>query len=153
MSQPFRQADLTYVVEARPCPAHDVRDSHAKRQEPHMTLPQLTALIALVATPALAEPAVITDEDAFRSYAVDRPMGFGIGDQVIHGDGSVTGEVYGPGRFTGSWEWRDGFYCRVLDMGGNETPEDCMVVQKVDDETMRMVRERGQGRVYEFIFK
>jgi len=72
---------------------------------------------------------------------------------VIHADGTVTGEVYGPGKFTGTWAWREGFYCRVLDMGGEVTPEDCMVVQKVDDETMRMVRERGAGRTYEFTFK
>lgn len=118
-----------------------------------MTLPRLTALLALIAAPALAEPVVLTDEAAFRAYAVDRPMGFGIGDQVIHADGTVTGEVYGPGKFTGTWAWREGFYCRVLDMGGEVTPEDCMVVQKVDDETMRMVRERGAGRTYEFTFK
>lgn len=75
-----------------------------------MTLPpRLTALIALIAAPpALAEPVVLTDEDTFRAYAVDRPMGFGIGDQEIHADGSVTGEVYGPpGKFTGTWAWRE----------------------------------------------
>ncbi|WP_421704360.1 hypothetical protein [Aliiroseovarius sp.] len=142
---------MTYVVEDPLCPPHDARDSQIP--EPDMTLPRLTALIALIAAPALAEPVVLTDEAAFRAYAVDRPMGFGIGDQVIHADGTVTGEVYGPGKFTGTWAWREGFYCRVLDMGGEVTPEDCMVVQKVDEETMRMVRERGEGRTYEFTFK
>lgn len=118
-----------------------------------MTLPRLVALCGLIATPALADPVPLTDEDAFRAYAVDRPMGFGIGDQQIHADGTVTGEIYGPGAFTGTWTWREGMYCRVLDMGGDMTPEDCMVVQKIDDKTMRMVRDRGAGRTYEFTFK
>ena len=118
-----------------------------------LPLPRLTALLALIAAPALAEPMTITTSEGFTTYAVDRLMSFGIGHQEIHADGRVTGEIYGPGLFEGSWEWREGMYCRVLLIDGEATPEDCMVVQKVDDKTMRMIRERGEGRTYEFIFQ
>lgn|GEM_PF-4148457 len=122
--------------------------------EPTMSLPRLCLATLLIATPALAaDPAPVTDEAAFRAFAIDRSMDFGIGKQVIHADGRVTGTINGPGDFTGIWSWKDSLYCRDLVVAGEQTGEDCMVVEQIGDTGMRMIRARGEGRVYEFTFQ
>jgi len=47
---------------------------------------------------------------------------------------------------TGTWDWRDGYFCRELDWSGDDIPFNCRLVEARDDSEPRFAVDRGAGR-------
>lgn len=63
---------------------------------------------------------------------------------VIHPDGWISGTADSK-RFSGSWSWRDGFFCRHAELKGEYLGSDCEVIE-VSSGLMRYTRDKGAGR-------
>lgn len=107
-------------------------------------MPRLIAFLALLALPAAAQDlSRITDRPAFLDRVGGRDLSrLGITVQV-RPDGRITGRAFG-GRVTGSWEWRDGFFCREMSWGSSSWARDCQAVY-MGGGTVRFVADRGRG--------
>ncbi len=72
-------------------------------------------------------------------------LGFGEDDFLtINPNGTLSGE-FGGVRTLGTWEVRDGFWCRELTAGPRgPSPEDCQQFVR-DGNTLNVTRDRGEG--------
>ena len=99
------------------------------------------ALAALPASAAGLTP--ITQKAAFVKLVTGRMLQrFGIGLAVGPG-GTITGSAFGT-AVTGSWVWRDGFFCRDLAYGSTKIAMNCQRVES-DGKTVRFTADRGKG--------
>lgn len=99
-------------------------------------------LLLLSSTPALAFER-ITDRSAFVGLVEGRTLtSLGVSLKVL-ADGQIAGRAFGR-DVTGSWEWRDGLFCRAMAAGSRSFPRNCQVVQQ-DGTTLRFIADEGQG--------
>lgn len=100
------------------------------------------------------EGAVITDEAQFLQLIGDRQVhlkGERANNLVIGVDGSITG-TFGGANLAGSWEWRDGAWCRTLTEGPRgPSPEDCQQWTINADGDFDVSRNRGQGASFTYV--
>lgn len=59
-------------------------------------------------------------------------------------DGKIDGRAFGR-DVSGSWDWRDGYFCRDLFWGPREIGANCQEV-KVSGSTLRFTSDQGAGR-------
>ena len=108
------------------------------------------ALLAALATGAMfAMPVAassferISGANEFANTVVGRQLSrFGIRLQVSP-DGEINGRAFGY-PVTGDWQWRDGYFCRIMDWGGTEIPHNCQMVLR-DGNSVRFVSDQGSG--------
>jgi hypothetical protein len=99
-------------------------------------------LLLFSAAPALAFERV-TDRSAFVGLVEGRTLtSLGVALQVLP-DGQIAGRAFGR-DITGSWDWRDGLFCRAMAAGSRSFPLNCQVVQ-LDGTTLRFIADEGQG--------
>ena len=79
---------------------------------------------------------------------LDRRLEFGAGHTVLVSDGSLGG-VVADRALTGTWEMRDGFFCRTITSGHGEAV-DCQVYV-LDGNTLTVTRDEGAGSVGTFL--
>jgi len=85
----------------------------------------------------------LTTEQAFRDAVVGKTLDFKSNTLVINGDGTISGPWDGSG-ISGTWEWRDGAWCRIVSIGGEARPEDCQI-WSIEGNQATFVRDRGNG--------
>jgi len=106
------------------------------------------ALFMVLALPAQAEGYMpISDEAEFRSLVSGRELRYGMFgiSLVIAADGRINGEAMGV-EVTGTWAWREGYFCREMDWSGMAIPYNCQLVEVQDAVTMRFTTDMGTGR-------
>lgn len=59
-------------------------------------------------------------------------------------DGRITGNALGW-DITGSWVWKDGYFCREMDWSGKAIPYNCQLVETRGAEQLRFTVDRGTG--------
>ena len=70
---------------------------------------------------------------------------------VINADGSIGG-VFGGAALAGTWEWRDGAWCRTLTAGPRgPSPEDCQTWTMTDG-AFEVTRDRGAGASFTYVY-
>lgn len=112
-----------------------------------MFRPALVILALALPAPAWAFDR-ITDGALFTDLVRDRTLSrIGIRLQV-EPDGDITGDGLGW-EVTGEWVWRDGYFCRSLNWGGDDLGDDCQTVLRNGDR-LRFVAERGAGQSADF---
>jgi hypothetical protein len=84
----------------------------------------------------------ITTEQQFMDTVAGKSAANQLAEVSIHRDGRVTGVSDGQ-PFAGTWEWRDGFWCRTI-TEPVAVPEDCQVWE-IRDGLLIITRDRGQG--------
>ena len=108
----------------------------------------LPAVLSLLALPAQADVyAPIKDEGQFRSLVSARELrlgAFGI-SLIIQTDGRITGQAMGS-AVTGTWAWRDGYFCREMFWNGIDIPYNCQLVEARSAEVMRFTTDKGTGQ-------
>lgn len=109
-------------------------------------IPLLAALLTFTASPVLAdgfEP--VRDREAFVALVEGRELRLGlfrIGLNVMP-DGQIEGSALGW-RVTGTWSWKDGYFCREMEWSGKPIPYNCQLVEARGDE-LRFTVDRGAG--------
>ena len=114
-----------------------------------------TALTFAAPLPAAAndfEP--VHDRGRFLSIVEGQELrlgAFGVALWVA-GDGSIRGSAMGA-DITGSWAWRDGYFCREMDWSGTPIPYNCQLVEVAAPGKVRFSVDRGAGRSAEFTLR
>lgn len=88
----------------------------------------------------------VSDKTEFLSLIEGRELRlalFGIRIEVLE-DGRIEGRALGW-DLTGSWDWRDGFFCREMDWGGSPIPANCQLVEARGNDHLRFTVDRGAG--------
>ena len=95
----------------------------------------------------------ITDEATFVSLVGDRQVLLKDTDNeiVIGSDGSISG-VFNGAVLAGTWEWRDGAWCRTLTAGPRgPSPEDCQIWTITPEGEFEITRNRGEGSSFTYV--
>ncbi len=110
-----------------------------------------TAIVfALWATPSFADFQKITEKDAFLGALDNRALNIGLFDVAINvlPDGKITGSAVGW-DLTGTWQWKDGLFCREMDWSGMAIEYNCQLVETNGSE-MRFTSDAGNGASADF---
>ncbi len=106
----------------------------------------LSGAIALSACAQQSEPAeplrLISEEAEFTALFVDKPFTKDGRTFAINSDGTVGGDLDGQTP-VGTWEWKDGTYCRAFTLGSRDFPYACQKVE-VSGNTANFTRPDGQ---------
>jgi hypothetical protein len=106
------------------------------------------ALILLaLPLPALAdgfEP--IREKGPFLDLIKDRALKIGIYNLSLNvmPDGRIDGSAMGW-KITGSWDWKDGYFCREMDWSGTLINYNCQLVEAHGGDKVRFTVDQGQG--------
>ena len=65
--------------------------------------------------------------------------------------GTLTGKACGRG-VTGTWEWKDGFFCRSMTWGDRELAYNCQQVA-TDGTSLIFTSDKGSGRSAKFALR
>ena len=67
----------------------------------------------------------------------------------VRPDGRIEGSALGWG-VTGTWDWRDGYFCRQMDWSGKAILHNCQLVEARAGSELRFTTDRGQGESARF---
>lgn len=107
------------------------------------------ALLGLVASAsgALAEGFVpVTEREEFVELVASRELRhpfWGI-SLTVTPDGEIRGDALGW-PVSGTWDWKDGYFCREMDWSGTPIPFNCQLVEVTEDQRLRFTVDRGEG--------
>lgn len=108
---------------------------------------RLTLCVAMiVAAPVWADGySRISDRDQFLGTVVGKelrmwPLGISL---RVEPDGEIKGNALGW-DVTGTWEWRDGYFCREMDWSGYPIPMNCQLVE-AEGAKVRFTVDQGRG--------
>ncbi len=105
------------------------------------------ALATLAAFPGhAADFAPVKEKAEFVSLIEGRDLRIGMFalTLTLSADGRIEGSALGS-PITGSWAWKDGFFCREMDWSGTAISYNCQLVEVRDDNRMRFTVDKGAG--------
>lgn len=105
----------------------------------------LICLAFLAATPAAAFDR-ISDQSTFLAAINGKVLSnrlYGVSLNVM-GSGQITGDALGW-NVTGSWAWKDGYFCRDMAWGGDPIPYNCQLVEIRNGNEVRFTSDQGTG--------
>ncbi|PYG28264.1 hypothetical protein [Pelagimonas varians] len=109
------------------------------------TLFSTTLALMLLTTSALAQDFDrIDSEPEFRALALDKTLYLGDTQVTVHDKGAMT-VVFKGKEITGTWQWEDGFFCRILK--SYSTKADCQLWE-YDGTDFRIARDKGNGQAF-----
>ncbi|WP_299925628.1 hypothetical protein [uncultured Pelagimonas sp.] len=98
---------------------------------------------AIASAPALADGFARIDSEAeFRELALGHTLYLGDTTATVHDGGTMT-VVFKGKEIAGTWEWQDGYFCRVLK--SYSTKADCQLWEH-DGTDFRITRDKGDGQ-------
>ena len=112
----------------------------------------IAGFLMLLVLPAKADVyAPILYETEFRTLINGKELRYGMFgiSLVISADGKITGKAMGSG-VTGTWAWREGYFCREMDWSGTAIESNCQLVEARGDQELRFTVDRGEGRSARF---
>ena len=109
----------------------------------HFAIPLCALVVAACAPPAPEVPYERVTEEIFLTQIVGKKLVYKGNYAISNADGTVEGTF--AGGFKGTWEWVDGYWCRVI-KGKEGVPEnDCQLFEIAGDK-VRNTRDKGKGR-------
>jgi hypothetical protein len=106
----------------------------------------------LTAFPAFAESFERIDErDEFVGTIAGRELRMGLFgiSLLVEPDGQIKGRAMGW-DLTGTWDWKDGYFCREMDWSGYAIPMNCQLVEAKGTQQIRFTVDRGAGDAASF---
>lgn len=76
------------------------------------------------------------------------PLGISL---IVEPDGEIKGNALGW-DVTGTWEWRDGYFCREMDWSGYPIPMNCQLVE-AEGRNVRFTVDQGAGQSASFVLR
>ena len=95
---------------------------------------------------------IIRTLQAFEENVVDRPFAGRGWTTVIQSDETLTGIREDGSQLSGSWDFKDGYFCRELIIDGKSMGWDCQIVS-VSGNEVTFARQRGKGEKVTYRFK
>ncbi|QYZ69434.1 dihydrodipicolinate reductase [Neotabrizicola shimadae] len=119
-----------------------------------MLRPLLLAAAIVLPVPVLAgaeEFQAVRDRQAFLSLVNGRDLSLPLFRirLSVEPDGRIEGSALGW-EITGTWAWKDGYFCREMDWSGKAIPYNCQLVEVRDDRELRFTVDRGEGESARF---
>lgn len=111
----------------------------------------LVALFCLAAIPASAEFSRITDRTDFLSAVTGKTLTRPLIRLTVTPDGAIDGKGFSL-PVSGQWEWKNGFFCRSMDVPGYDIPYNCQEV-RVKGRDIRFTSDQGKGQSAVFRLK
>lgn len=102
-----------------------------------------SAVLALSALPAAAEYARIQSKSDFVAAVNGKRLTRPLVDLRVTSGGAISGKG-AVWEVTGTWTWKDGFFCRTLVWGGKDLGYNCQVVMR-DGAKIRFTSDKGTG--------
>lgn len=108
------------------------------------TLATSTLLLVVTAAGAAAFER-ISDRDTFLQTVNGKDLRIGIYGLSLNvrEDGTISGRAAGW-DITGSWSWKDGYFCRDMDWSGYPIEYNCQLVE-VNGDRIRFTVDQGAG--------
>ena len=103
-------------------------------------------LVALATFPAMAHAFErVSDRATFMQAVGGQELRIGLYNLTINvlDDGNITGSALGW-DITGTWNWRDGYFCREMDWSGTAIDYNCQLVE-LDGDRIRFTVDQGAG--------
>lgn len=113
-----------------------------------MRLVVAAALVALISSPSGAtEFKPVSERNAFVDLVKDRNLRLGMWDVNLSvlPDGQISGDMLGW-DVTGTWAWKEGYFCREMDWSGYPIELNCQLVESDGTSAVRFTVDRGAGR-------
>lgn len=85
----------------------------------------------------------VTTADGFTAKVADQYFGDEGGQSIAKSDGTISG-TFGGQKLSGTWEWKDGYFCRTSTLGEMDLGSDCLVIE-VTRNQMRLTLNEGHG--------
>ncbi|NBZ86142.1 dihydrodipicolinate reductase [Stagnihabitans tardus] len=109
--------------------------------------PLVAALVIGLSSAAAADGFVpVTERESFLDLLDARELRhpiYGI-RLLVTADGKISGDALGW-PVTGTWDWKDGYFCREMDWSGTPIPFNCQLVEVTEDQRLRFTVDRGAG--------
>ena len=102
-----------------------------------------TAVLSLSGLPAAAEYARIQDKSDFVAAVKGKRLTRLLVNLQVTPGGAIAGKG-AAWQITGSWSWKDGYFCRTLVWGGKDLGYNCQVVMR-DGAKIRFTSDKGTG--------
>ncbi|MCR9110457.1 dihydrodipicolinate reductase [Marivita sp. XM-24bin2] len=106
------------------------------------------AAALLVPQVAQAELKRIEDKSEFMQMVQGKTLSRPLVRLTVTADGRITGRGV-TWDVTGSWDWKNGFFCRDLNWGGDDLGYNCQAVLANGSE-MRFIADQGAGQSADF---
>ena len=105
-------------------------------------------LLALAASGAQAEFAKVESQSDFVRLIDGKTLSRPLIRLQVHADGRIEGRGAGW-DVSGSWRWRNGYFCRDLSWGGDDLGYNCQEVRAYGRK-VRFTSDRGEGDSADF---
>ena len=103
----------------------------------------LAVVASLLAVPAAADFAKVTDEAAFKRLVAGKTLAHPFFKLQVSPEGAISGQGIRR-EVRGEWRWQDGYFCRDLFWGDKELGYNCQQVD-VNGARLRFTADRGAG--------
>ncbi len=107
-----------------------------------------TAASFLLPQAAAAELKRIEDKSEFVRLVQGKTLSRPLVRLNVTSDGKISGRG-ATWDVTGSWDWKNGFFCRDLNWGGDDLGYNCQAVLANGSE-MRFIADQGAGQAADF---
>lgn len=110
---------------------------------------RLMIMSLLLASPTVTAANVfepVREKEKFLDLVTDRELRIGLYNLSLNvkPDGTIEGRALGW-AITGTWDWKDGYFCRQMDWSGMEIDYNCQLVEAEGAEKMRFTVDQGAG--------
>lgn len=109
-------------------------------------------IVSLSSLPAFASDfQPVREKEEFLSLVDGKELRIGLYNLKlqVRPDGGITGSALGWG-ISGTWSWRDGYFCRDMDWSGYAIEYNCQLVEKRGNGVLRFTSNRGTGMTASF---
>lgn len=105
----------------------------------------ISLALTLFTTGALAQDFTRIDSELeFRELALEKTLYLGDTQVTVHDGGAMT-VIFKGKEITGTWQWEDGYFCRILK--SYSTKADCQLWEH-DGTDFRIARDKGNGEAF-----
>jgi hypothetical protein len=111
-------------------------------------LPVFAALAAAIATPAAAEFTKVNSAAEFNNLVTGKTLRRPLVRIQVRPNGSISGRGV-TWDLSGTWTWKDGYFCRSLEWGGDDLGYNCQEV-KAFGSKIRFTSDQGSGDSADF---
>ncbi|MEQ6203220.1 dihydrodipicolinate reductase [Sulfitobacter sp. HNIBRBA2951] len=109
----------------------------------------LVAVLAIVtASPAAAEFTKVDSAAAFKTLVAGKTLSRPLVRLKVSPNGSISGRG-ATWDVSGNWTWKNGYFCRSLEWGGDDLGYNCQEVTTQGNK-IRFTSDQGQGESADF---